>query len=394
MGTLRYWAAVAKGSDVEVFGSAAGADERKEADGDEQGMALRRARLQTWQVRLVFRLWDAKHYRCESFAQDLRDNLRNLALPGTVLPLSLWVSFRWTAWVFALAVNPLACLFSAFAVLVCDKEVRDPLSNLPAFLKALSVAYQKQLLTPEDWFSMWRLNCAVTALHDSTLKEKVKADYDMESKWDFLVRAAEKGVPCSPCVGLGKLAKLGQELGAEIVAKDKNCEGGMGIHFLKNACHGGDWILQPRLQNSKALDELLPKNAPLSTMRVLTASCAGMPEDSAWRRAREDITPLTVVFRAGRAGAQTDHSAIFYNVDMTSAQITRGGSNAHWYEVGLKKSDLGEEVWCMDEAGRFPWRGFHEEACCPRGSSRHRSGFGGEANPAVAGLPGPVQACP
>merc|ERR1712060_57530 len=323
---------------------------------------------------------------------DLRDNLRNLAFPGTVVPLSLWCSYRWTAWAFALVAYPIACFFSALAVLVCEPQAEW--CSLSAFLRELSLAYQRQLLTPDDWFTFWRLNCAVTALHDHTLKGKVKADYEMESKWDFLVRAAEKKVAVSPCVGLGKLAKLGLELGAEIVAKDKNCEGGMGIHFLKNACHGGDWILQPRLQNSKALDELLPKNAPLSTMRVLTASCAGMPEDSAWRRTREEITPLTVVFRAGRAGAQTDHSAIFYNVDRTSAQITRGGSNAHWYEVGLKKSDLSEEVWCMDEAGRFPWGGFHEEACGPRGSSRHRSGFGGEANPAVAGLPGPVQACP
>merc|ERR1712060_51945 len=313
MGTLRYWAAVAKGSDVEVFGSAAGADERKEADGDEQGMALRRARLQTWQVRLVFQLWDAKHYRCESFAQDLRDNLRNLALPGTVLPLSLWVSFKWTAWVFALVVNPLACLISAFAVLVCDKEVRDPLNNLPAFLKALSVAYQKQLLTPEDWFSLWRLNCAVTALHDSTLKEKVKADYDMESKWDFLVRAAEKKVACSPCVGLGKLAKLGK---------------------------------------------ILPKNAPLSTMRVLTASCVGMSEGDRCQRGRERITPLTTVFRAGRAGANTDHSAIFYNVDMNTGKITRGGSNAHWYEVGLKKVTSEKEGGSWTKKGVFLGDGF------------------------------------
>merc|ERR1712228_197340 len=125
---------------------------RKEADGDEQGMALRRARLQTWQVRLVFQLWDAKHYRCESFAQDLRDNLRNLALPGKVLPLSLWVSFQWTAWVFALVVNPVACLFAALAVLLCDKEVKDPLSNLPAFLRALSVAYQSSCSHPKIGF--------------------------------------------------------------------------------------------------------------------------------------------------------------------------------------------------------------------------------------------------
>jgi len=356
--TLRYWAAVAKGSDAEVFGTAAAADEREEADGDEHGMALRRARLQTWQVRLVFQLWDAKHYRCESFAQDLRDNLRNLALPGTVLPLSLWVSFQWAAWVFALVVNPLACLFAALAVLLCDKEVKDPLSNLPAFLRALSVAYQKQLLTPEDWFSLWRLNCAVTALHDNKLKDQVKVDYDMESKWDFLVRADEKGVPCSPCVGLGKLAKLGQELGAEIVAKDKNCEGGMGIHFLKNACEGGDWILQPRLNNSKELEKLLPKNAPLSTMRVLTASCIGMSEGDKCPRGRERITPLTVVFRAGRAGAQTDHSAIFYNVDMKTGKITRGGSNAHWYEVGLKKVTSEKKAGSWTKQGVFLGDGF------------------------------------
>jgi len=255
-------------------------------------------------------------------------------------------------------VIPLACLFSAFAFLVCDKQVKDPLNNLPAFFKALSVAYQRQLLNPEDWFTLWRLNCAVVALHDNKLKDKVKAEYDMESKWDFLVRAAEKGVACSPCVGLGKLAKLGKELGAEIVAKDKNCEGGMGIHFLKNACDGGDWILQPRLHNAKELEKILPKNAPLSTMRILTASCIGIPGGDKFRSGREKITPLTVVFRAGRAGAQTDHSAIFYNVDFKTGKITRGGSNAHWYEVGLKKVTSEKKAGAWTKQGVFLGEGF------------------------------------
>ena len=35
---------------------------------------------------------------------------------------------------------------------------------------------------------------------------------------------------------------------------------------------GGDWILQKRMHNADWLQALLPKNAPLSTMRVITTS--------------------------------------------------------------------------------------------------------------------------
>lgn len=46
----------------------------------------------------------------------------------------------------------------------------------------------------------------------------------------------------------------------------------MGIFFYKNAAHGGDWIIQEALSNADWLNALLPPNAPLSTMRVITAS--------------------------------------------------------------------------------------------------------------------------
>jgi hypothetical protein len=62
-----------------------------------------------------------------------------------------------------------------------------------------------------------------------------------------------------------------------IVVKHKSIEGGMGIHFFKNATHGGDWIIQKRIENAKWLNDLLPKPAPLSTMRVITFStCDGL----------------------------------------------------------------------------------------------------------------------
>lgn len=46
----------------------------------------------------------------------------------------------------------------------------------------------------------------------------------------------------------------------------------MGLFFFKNATQGGNWIIQERLENDAFVTSLLPENAPLSTMRVISAS--------------------------------------------------------------------------------------------------------------------------
>lgn len=51
----------------------------------------------------------------------------------------------------------------------------------------------------------------------------------------------------------------------------------MGIQFFDNASHGGQWIIQEAYQNSTELSKILPKDAPLSTFRVITASTLGLP---------------------------------------------------------------------------------------------------------------------
>jgi hypothetical protein len=63
---------------------------------------------------------------------------------------------------------------------------------------------------------------------------------------------------------------------SSIVIKHKSEEGGLGIYFYRNALVGGDWIIQERLDNSDWLNLLLPDNAPLSTLRVITASKGGL----------------------------------------------------------------------------------------------------------------------
>eukprot|EP00435_Cladocopium_sp_Y103_P027932 s2818_g6.t3 len=66
------------------------------------------------------------------------------------------------------------------------------------------------------------------------------------------------------------------ELPKTLVAKDVNEEGGMGIHVLKNVLHGGNWLLQEKLFNHPDVAKLLPKESPLSTMRV--ARDPGLPK--------------------------------------------------------------------------------------------------------------------
>jgi hypothetical protein len=75
------------------------------------------------------------------------------------------------------------------------------------------------LLHPDDWFSFWRLNCQVVSYHSLA---RQTPGYKQEDKWTFLKDGHAMGVPVSPFLEL-----------QSIVCKNKNIEGGMGIHFFK-----------------------------------------------------------------------------------------------------------------------------------------------------------------
>jgi hypothetical protein len=88
----------------------------------------------------------------------------------------------------------------------------------------------------------------------------------------------------------------------------------------------------------------LPKNAPLSTFRVITQSRGAL--DVSKKCNVEDVTALSCVFRAGRMGALTDHDSVLFDVDPKTGEVLGGTTNAHWYRLGL------HEVL----PGRCPWR--------------------------------------
>jgi hypothetical protein len=253
-------------------------------------------------------LWHRPHYRSGTFGNDLRKNLRNVAIPGTGLPLSLLCHYRITALWFLLVAYPLICLFAA---LYANYASRSP----------VAATFRRQLLNPDDWFSFWRLNCLLASYH---ALETQDIGYKFEDKWAFLKVGQKMGIPVSPWLHVDG-----------IVSKHRNEEGGLGYYSFRNAAAGGDWIIQEHLSNGPGIAKLLPPDAPLSTLRIVTGSSAGLHPSAPAEP--EDFTALSCVFRAGRAGAQTDHSSVLFDVDITSGRIRNATTNAHWYQLGADK---------------------------------------------------------
>lgn len=269
-------------------------------------------RCHLYSLSLIFYLWDRPHYRNGTFQEDMSKNLRDVALPGTGMPLSYVSTTRIGTAFFIFFVYPVVALIAAV-----NRGWFD--------IDKISAAFTEQLLAPQDWFSYWRLNCRLATLHASLTGEK---DYELEDKWKFLTVAEERNVAVTPYMKV-----------AGLVCKHRNEEGGLGYESFDNAAVGGDWIIQRKLDNGPFLRSMLPENAPLSTFRIISASRGGLKSDTdqAENVTMDDVQALSCVWRAGRAKAKTDHSAVLFNVDPDTGIIKKGTTNVHWYQRGLSK---------------------------------------------------------
>mmetsp|Transcript_17949 Transcript_17949/g.26891 ORF Transcript_17949/g.26891 Transcript_17949/m.26891 type:complete len:461 (+) Transcript_17949:50-1432(+) len=264
------------------------------------------ARVHLASLALALTLWDKPHYRHSKLQDDLKLNLRNVAIPGTGIPLSVFTNCWVASLIFILICYPIVSLIAAI--------------NTAKSHKMLAKSFREHLLYPRDWFSLWRLNCALAALHFFKTRD---SGYKFEDKWEFLKEAERKKIPVTPWLDMRSL-----------VVKHRNEEGGLGFHRFENVLAGGNWIIQEALENRGSIKELLPKDAPLSTFRVLTASTMSLGDAASKADSKSDIKTLTVVWRAGRSGAATDHKSILFDVNSKTGRIRRGATNQHWYKLG------------------------------------------------------------
>lgn len=254
------------------------------------------ARLQIYSLCLHLRLWHSPHYRSGTLRQDLRKNLRNVALPGSGLPLSALCVARPVAWLFAWLGVPLVAAFAAY--LRTRPRARASGAARPGFGRAFGEA----LLQPGDWFSYWRLNCVLASYHALRTADP---GYELEDKLAFLAACEDEGVAASPHERMPKL-----------IVKHRNEEGGLGLHVYRNAACGGDWIIQRAYDNHESVARLLPAIAPLSTLRLVTSSRACMRRRPREELEAEDVSILSACFRAGRLHAETDHKCVMYDLDV------------------------------------------------------------------------------
>jgi hypothetical protein len=272
------------------------------------------AKVQVYSLSLIFKLWAHKHYRSASFQQDMLDNLRNVAVPGTGIPLSIFCYHKVIAMFFVFFLNPVICFFGAWNKALKNCQGRHE------FWDCLSKYFVDNLLHPTDWFSLWRMNCRLVSYHSMVTKS---SEYKMEDKWTFLVQGKDLGVPVSPFFDNFEA----------IVCKNKLIEGGMGIHFYRNAAFGGDWILQERLQNAPWLNALLPGNAPLSTMRIITTSTFSLSEDYPLKKGMSLIVASAIQQEMEDEGLSPDKDSLNINttasvtVNYTNGQTARYTSN-------------------------------------------------------------------
>jgi hypothetical protein len=266
------------------------------------------ARCQIYSLALVYRMWSQPHYRNGDFHEDMTKNLRNVAIPGTGIPLSMMCYFKPIAVAFLLIGYPLTALVAA-------------LNKHRSSVGKVAGSFSEQLLCPQDWFAFWQLNCRLATHHSSVTGE---TDYGMEDKLEFLECAERNDIAVTPWMKTKKL-----------IVKHRNEEGGLGFHAFDNCTSGGNWIIQEALDNDEFVSSLLPEEAPLSTFRVVSASRGGL--SSVEKGAENSVTALSCVFRAGREGAVTDHVSVLYDVDMQTGVIGEGTTNQHWYQLGLDK---------------------------------------------------------
>jgi len=172
----------------------------------------RRILVHIYSLVLVIRLFSLPHYRAKCYGDDLRANLRNVVVPFTAIPLSIFCLNKFFCLFFLIFIYPLWAFIGSIYLSIYDTRKNT-----------IDQHFYEQLLKPNYWFATWRINCTIVAYHSYKKWDKTKQQYAMEDKGQFLIEGKKLNVPVTPVLDIPR-----------IMIKHKSIEGGMGINVYDN----------------------------------------------------------------------------------------------------------------------------------------------------------------
>lgn len=95
---------------------------------------------------LIFKMYNEPHYRSTTFRQDMIDNLGNVAIPGTGVPLSVFSRSYWLTLFYVMFLIPFICFCGAVNSVLKEREF-----TLLTFSSLVTECYIEFLYHPDDW---------------------------------------------------------------------------------------------------------------------------------------------------------------------------------------------------------------------------------------------------
>lgn len=255
------------------------------------------AKCNLYSFAIQYHLFYQSHYRSKTLIHDIRQNYSDLVIPYTNIPISIFYFNRVFLLLYLYLFNPIISL----------------IISIYQYKLSFYSHFTNVLLFKNNWFTYWRLNSVLTTLLHNHLDNN---QFIYENKWNFYEFCNKNDFPVI------------ETLSSDIFIKHINKEGGMGCHSYKNVLDGGDYLIQNRLKNSDLFSKVLPYDAPLSTIRIITA------------KHNNDIQTISSCFRAGTSCSITDHDCICFNIDLNTGILKQGKSNNKWYKNRCNLPDI------------------------------------------------------
>ena len=264
------------------------------------------AKVHTYCLGIVLYKWNDKGLNGNTIRDHLRQHLGSLTLYKCIIPMKFWLYSKWSYYIFLFLVYPLFCIINALT----EKKVRG-FAEVPS-------TFQIKLINPSHWVTLGWTNAVCSFFSLQELPASVSSLF----KQTRLIEAAKE---CNiPVI---------EKLDGEIVIKNANVEGGMGIKFFNTNSKDKNYVIQKVFDLHKSLKDIVPKEYHFPPPRFHITTMYTMKAQSEGTYVLSSVLELI--------NPKTSNS-YFFDIDIFSQTIDSAYFKTDWYSSKKrgKKEDI------------------------------------------------------